>query len=141
MKIGAMLSDTLRSLLRRPATRRYPVERAAAPARLRGMLSWDPERCTGCGMCVRDCPAAAIELITLDKAKKRFVLHYQLDRCTFCAQCVQTCNFGCLDLEDDRWELAEPSRASFTFYYGEGDNVAEALAQRAQPDAEPAAAR
>ena len=124
MRIGAMLGDLARSLLRRPATRRYPFERPATPERLRGALRWSPERCTGCGVCVRDCPAGAIELIVLDKARKRFVLRYHVDRCTFCAQCARTCNFGCLELSSDRWELAAADRQSFTTCYGDAADVA-----------------
>ena len=41
---------------------------------LRALLQFNPEKCTGCGVCVKDCPAEALELITLDKASKRFVL-------------------------------------------------------------------
>jgi formate hydrogenlyase subunit 6/NADH:ubiquinone oxidoreductase subunit I len=135
MKIGTMLRDIAQSLFRRPATRRYPAERRAPPERLRGALRWNPERCTGCRMCTKDCPANAIELITLDKAGKRFVLRYHLDRCTFCAQCVQTCRFGCLEMANDQWELAALRKEPFTVYYGNDADVEAVLAGRARPDA------
>jgi formate hydrogenlyase subunit 6/NADH:ubiquinone oxidoreductase subunit I len=134
MRIGTMLGDLARSLFRRPATRRYPRERPAVSERLRGALRWNPARCTGCGMCVRDCPANAIELITLDKASKRFVLRYHLDRCTFCGQCVQTCNFGCLELANDRWELAALSTEPFTVHYGDETDIQTVLAGGARTD-------
>lgn len=114
MRFAAMLRDVVRSLLRRPVTRRYPRERVPAPERLRGALRWDPAHCTGCAMCARDCPASAIEVITLDKAAKRFVLRYHIDQCTFCAQCVRTCNFGCLEMSPDQWELAVPCKEMLT---------------------------
>lgn len=123
-----MLGDVVGSLFRRPATERYPFERRPVPQRLRGQLRWDPERCTGCGLCARDCPADAIELITLDKKNKRFVLRYHLDRCTFCAQCVQSCNFDCLELSPDRWELAALSKEPFTIHYGDDADVEAVLA-------------
>jgi formate hydrogenlyase subunit 6/NADH:ubiquinone oxidoreductase subunit I len=123
-----MLGDLVRSLFVRPITRRYPRDRPAVPERLRSALRWNPARCTGCGMCVRDCPANAIELITLDKASKRFVLRYHLDRCTFCGQCVQTCNFGCLELANDRWELAALSKEPFTVHYGDDADIQAVLA-------------
>jgi NAD(P)H-quinone oxidoreductase subunit I len=141
MKIGTMLSDIVRSLFRRPATRRYPFEQAPTPERLRGTLRWNKARCTGCNMCVRDCPAQAIELITLDKASKRFVLRYHVDRCTFCAQCVRTCNFGCLELANEEWALATLHKRSLTRYYGDDADVAIAVANSARADAAtPAAA-
>lgn len=142
MKIGAMLGDIARSLFRRPVTRIYPFERKPAPQRLRGRLHWNPEKCTGCGLCTKDCPSNAIELITLDKANKRFVLRYHVDRCTFCAQCVQNCRFACLSMSSAEWELASLSKKPFTVYYGrEADLESLAVARRARSSAgEPAKA-
>lgn len=128
MKVRTMLSDVLRSLFRRPVTEKYPFERSPAPARLRGQLHWNPEKCTGCCLCVKECPADALELITLDKKEKRFVLRYHVDRCTFCAQCVQNCRFGCLDMSNEEWELAAGSKEPFTIYYGSEENIVDALA-------------
>lgn len=123
MKIGAMLSDVFRSLFRRPVTRQYPFERKEAPGRLRGKLHWDAEKCTGCLLCVKDCPASAIEVIMVDKANKRFVMRYRLDRCTFCAQCVVSCRPGALEMSNQEWELAETSKAPFTIFYGDEADV------------------
>ena len=41
---------------------------------------FDPTRCTGCKICVRDCPARAVELVVVDKATKRFVMRFHVDR-------------------------------------------------------------
>ncbi|MFZ1396248.1 MAG: 4Fe-4S binding protein [Candidatus Promineifilaceae bacterium] len=66
MKMGTMLQDIVTSLFRRPVTEQYPFEKRPAPLRTRGMLHWNPEKCTGCCLCNKDCPANAIELITID---------------------------------------------------------------------------
>lgn len=42
------------------------------------------DECTGCGICVDDCPAAAIELVD-DKAK------VDGEECTDCGTCVDSC--------------------------------------------------
>ncbi len=123
MKLGAMLGDVFRSLFRRPATRQYPFERKAAPERLRGKLQWDPEKCTGCLLCVKDCPAEAIEVIMVDKADKRFAMRYHLDRCTFCSQCVVSCRPGALAMSNAEWELAALNRDSFALCYGDETDV------------------
>ncbi|MBL8132188.1 MAG: 4Fe-4S binding protein [Anaerolineae bacterium] len=123
MRITTILGDMLRALVRRPMTQAYPAVRRDAPSRLRGRLLWNPEKCTGCCLCVKDCPADAIEMITLDKAAKRFVLRYHVDRCAFCAQCVQNCRFKCLSMSSDQWELAAKDRAPFTVYYGSEEDV------------------
>jgi formate hydrogenlyase subunit 6/NADH:ubiquinone oxidoreductase subunit I len=125
MRLGTMLSDVLRSAWRKPATREYPYVVRAAPIRLRGKLIWNPEKCTGCGLCSKDCPSDAITLVVNDKQTKTFVMRYNLDRCTFCAQCVQNCRFKCISLANDQWELAALSRDTFTIYYGKPEKVAE----------------
>jgi NAD(P)H-quinone oxidoreductase subunit I len=138
MKISTILGDMLRSLFRRPATRLFPFERQPTPERLRGKLHWNPEKCNGCCLCVKDCPANAIELITIDKASKRFVLRYHMDRCTFCGQCVQSCRFKCLEMSSEEWELAALNKEPFTIYYGEDDDIRTILEKSAAPEAEPA---
>lgn len=123
MKIGTMLRDILTSLFRKPATELYPVQREPTPAHLRGKLIWNPEKCTGCCLCVKDCPCDAIEVITIDKANKRFVMRYDAGRCTFCSQCVQNCRFGCLEMSNEEWELAATDKSPFTIYYGREEDV------------------
>ncbi|NMC80494.1 MAG: 4Fe-4S binding protein [Chloroflexi bacterium] len=136
MKIGAMLSDVLGSLFKKPATENYPFERKPAPERLRGQLFWDPSKCTGCQLCIKDCPANAIELVVLDKVNKRFVMRYHMDRCTYCAQCVQSCRFNCLSMSNEEWELASLNKEPFVVYYGRDEDVEFLLAKAAQADAE-----
>lgn len=139
MKIGTMLQDIVTSLFHRPATEQYPFEKRAAPPRTRGMLHWNPEKCTGCCLCNKDCPANAIELITLDKKAKQFVMHYHPDRCTFCGQCVESCRFDCLEMSSEEWELAATSKESFTVTYGRDEDIEALLGKLAAPNAEPAA--
>jgi len=123
MKIGMMFSDVANSLLKKPATESYPARRYPTPERLRTMLVWDPDVCTGCGLCSMDCPARAIQMHVIDKKAKRFVMEYHVDRCTFCAQCVHSCRQGGLSLSNDTWELAGFTRDSFLIYYGDPEDV------------------
>ncbi len=122
-RVAAMLGDIVKSLFKQPITEKYPFERHPAPDRLRGKLTWDPEKCTGCGLCNKDCPSNAIELITIDKKAKRFVMEYHADRCTYCAQCVQNCRFECLNMSHEQWELAALSKQPFTVYYGKDEDI------------------
>jgi formate hydrogenlyase subunit 6/NADH:ubiquinone oxidoreductase subunit I len=122
-----MFSDVFPSLFRAPVTERYPFTRKDAPGRLRGLLQWDREGCTGCGMCATDCPSQAIELVTYDKKAKRFVLELHVDRCTFCGQCAVSCRQGCLALTNERWELAALSHAPLTFHFGLTEDVDRVL--------------
>lgn len=132
MKINTMFGDIVVSLFHHPITEKYPFERREAPERLRGQLQFNPESCTGCGLCVKDCPAEAIEIIVVDKANKQFVLRYNIDRCTFCAQCVNSCRQECLSMSDKLWELAGYNRESMLVYYGTDENVKTVLENRAR---------
>jgi len=136
MRIGTMFRDILGSLFRRPATQKYPFERTSTPDRLRGKLVWNPEKCTGCGLCMKDCPSNAIELIVLDRAAKKFVIRYHADRCTFCAQCVQNCRFKCMGMSKDQWELAALTKEPFTVFYGDDANIETHLENLASQPAE-----
>jgi formate hydrogenlyase subunit 6/NADH:ubiquinone oxidoreductase subunit I len=131
MRFATMLKDVLRSFVQRPITEKYPFEKTPAPDRLRGKLVWNPEKCSGCCLCSKDCPSDAIELITLDKKAKRFVMRYHADRCTYCAQCVQNCRFECLSMSNTDWELAALAKQPFDVYYGKEDDVNAVLAKLA----------
>ena len=133
-RVAAMLTDIVESLFKRPITEKYPFERRPAPERLRGKLTWNSEKCTGCALCNKDCPANAIELIVIDKKAKRFVMEYHADRCTYCAQCVQNCRFECLSMSHDQWELAALNKKPFTVYYGKDEDIQTILARFAGPE-------
>lgn len=134
MKFGSMLRDVLPSLFSAPVTERYPFDRRQPPARLRALLQWDRQSCTGCGLCTMDCPAEALELTTLDRKAKRFVLTFHVDRCTFCAQCTYSCRQGSLSLSHDGWELASLSRQPLTLVWGDAADVRRALAGELQAE-------
>jgi ech hydrogenase subunit F len=138
MTIGSMLGDILKSFFKKPITEKYPFVKTAAPANLRGKLVWDPEKCSGCMLCIKDCPSDAIELITIDKANKKFVMRYNIDRCTFCAQCVVNCRFNCIDMSEEQWELASTSKEPFEVYYGRDEDIQFLLEKAARGDTEPA---
>lgn len=137
MKFVTMLKDVLQSLWQRPFTEKYPFEKRPPSERLRGKLHYDPEKCTGCCLCSMECPADALELITLDKKEKRFVLRYHVDRCTYCAQCVQNCRFSCLEMSPDEWELAATTKEPFTIYYGDEADVAAVMGKFPETSSEP----
>ena len=136
MRLGAMFSDIFGSLFKKPITEQYPFVRKETPERLRGKLIWDPDKCTGCMMCVKDCPSNAIELIVIDKAAKRFVMKYHMDRCTFCDQCVVNCRFDCLGLSREEWELASLTQEPMTVYYGKDEDIKFLMEKAARPNTE-----
>lgn len=138
MSIGSMLGDIVNSFFKKPVTEKYPFEKREAPKDFRGKVIWHPETCTGCTLCVKDCPANALELFTIDKANKKFVMLYRVDRCTYCAQCVASCRFNSIELSDNIWELASTNRDPFEVYYGRDEDVKFILDGIAQGEADAA---
>jgi formate hydrogenlyase subunit 6/NADH:ubiquinone oxidoreductase subunit I len=112
-----MLNDVFTSLFKRPFTERYPYTVKPAPDNLRGKLLWEESKCDGCKLCVRDCPADAIQVEVLDRAAKKFAYHYHMDRCIYCAQCVKSCPEGALTMSSSLYHLASANKADFTEIY------------------------
>lgn len=133
MKIGTMLKDVFESFFKKPATQGYPVEKVETSERFRGKLEYNPSACTGCCLCTKDCPSNAIELVTLDRAAKRFVLKYHMDRCVYCGQCVTNCKFKCMSMSNQDWELAALKKEAFEVYYGNENDIATMLERLSHP--------
>src|ERR1700690_4362496 len=136
MMIGTMFSDVFRSIFVKPVTQLYPKERTHPAERYRGKLSFSPVACTGCGLCIKDCPAKAIELTTLDRAAKRFDMTYHMERCLYCGQCEVSCKFKCINLAHDDWEHAALGKKEFTLYYGKPEDITISLPKLALQAAE-----
>jgi NAD(P)H-quinone oxidoreductase subunit I len=123
-----MIPELLRQLFRTPATNKFPakylppsvtkylekVGKGEAtlnppipiPPKFRGKISYDRDGCIGCGLCVRICPANAIELI---KETKR--IRIWVDQCIFCSQCTDICPKGGLRMTEE-YLLADEDRYS-----------------------------
>jgi len=84
----SLVPDILGNLFRRKATVMYPEERRETPQGFRGRLSFDRDKCTGCRLCWRVCPASAIEII---KDEKGFRPVFHIYRCIYCYFCVEVC--------------------------------------------------
>jgi formate hydrogenlyase subunit 6/NADH:ubiquinone oxidoreductase subunit I len=88
-QILQMLKRTTSSLFTKPATTEYPFVKPQFPRNLRGQPLLDTTVCRGCGLCSRDCPAHAIEMVEVGGG---LYPQFRLDRCIFCNQCVETCH-------------------------------------------------
>lgn len=63
------------------------------PEVFRGKIKYDRDTCIGCKMCIRVCPAKAIEF----KEEEKKIRIY-LGQCISCAQCVDVCPVHCLKM-------------------------------------------
>ena len=91
-----MVGRSLRNLVSRPATRRYPSETRPHFAGTRGTIEFDLDTCVFCGLCVRRCPTLALTCSRED----RFFAIEQL-RCIACGVCVDVCNKESLRMSVD----------------------------------------
>jgi len=135
MTIGTMFQDIVESFFKKSATQLYPAERTAPPERYRGVLSFNPSACTGCRLCVKDCPSEAIELFILDRAAKKYVVKYHMDRCIYCGQCMVNCKFNCIGMSNRDWEHAALKK-DFMVYYGRDEDIVRYLESLAPAPAE-----
>jgi formate hydrogenlyase subunit 6/NADH:ubiquinone oxidoreductase subunit I len=116
MKIpGAIIFEALKSIFKKPATEQYPFVKQEKPSTFRGRIDFESEKCIGCMMCVRDCPANAIKIIKV--ADKVFEAEIRLDKCIYCGQCVDSCVKKAVRITND-FELAQLDKSKLKVTYG-----------------------
>ena len=65
-----ILSEVVRSAFQKPATFLYQDLPTHDKTGYRGCQVLSVDKCIGCGLCYRDCPAAAIEMIEIETVKR-----------------------------------------------------------------------
>ncbi|MAP39464.1 MAG: NADH-quinone oxidoreductase subunit I [Dehalococcoidia bacterium] len=118
---------TLKTTFRKPVTAQYPdpKKRLAVAKRYMGFpaLLWDEDvdepYCTGCMVCIRDCPTQCMTAEMKDNPKfaddtsrRRKIVDYfeiNLGRCILCQICVDVCNFDAIEMSHEH-ELSKFQR-------------------------------
>ena len=94
---AAQLPPTVTGLLekvgRGEATLNPPV---LVPPKLRGKMTYNRDTCIGCKLCLKVCPAHAIDFIEGPKKIRIFV-----SQCIQCGQCTEICPKQCLALSEE----------------------------------------
>jgi len=122
------LGEVIRNLLKKPATVLYPFVKAKIQDKFRGKIIFSPDMCIGCKLCMKDCPAKAINIIQVETAQppapaageapkpapRKFRCEIDLGRCIYCAQCVDSCPKKALHSSQE-FELAAIDRNSLKY--------------------------
>ena len=105
-----LLKRTAKEIISKPATTKYPFVKPPLPDDFRGEPIFDQELCIGCGLCNKECPSRAIEMVEVDGKRKPGV---HLDKCIFCYRCVDICPKKAIK-QSDKYELATTDKSSLT---------------------------
>ena len=125
-----ILPEAAKNLFKKAATSKYPFEKAKLYEGYRARVVFEKEKCIGCKMCMRVCPAKAIEIVLAENqpqpqtgpdgnpmpSKKLFDCIMNLDRCIYCVQCVEVCPKKALAYTQD-FELAQLDRKKLKLHY------------------------
>lgn len=103
-----MYRRVLSSIFKKPATGKYPFTKCVPAEGFRGKQVFDISLCVSCGLCSRDCPANAIEMVEFEDKKRPI---FFLDRCIFCYQCAESCPRNAIKVTDF-FELATTDKSS-----------------------------
>ncbi len=108
LRISPMLRRALSHIFTKPATTKYPFVKPVLPDDFRGQQVFDSSLCISCGLCSRDCPAKAIDMIEFEGKKRP---QFKLDQCIFCYQCAESCPRNAIK-SSVFYEMATTDRAS-----------------------------
>ncbi len=121
------LKVTLATMMRKPVTAQYPIpsKRLDIEKRFMGFPAflWDDSNsepyCTGCMVCVRECPTQCMSATMTDNDKfseekstrKKIIESFEinLSRCIVCGICVDVCNFDAIEMSHEH-ELSKFQR-------------------------------
>jgi formate hydrogenlyase subunit 6/NADH:ubiquinone oxidoreductase subunit I len=113
-RISPIFKRAVSHIFTKPATTQYPFVKPQLPGDARCKTVYEIESCnvidigtgkggptidvksivgSNCRVCVRDCPAAAIEIVEVE-GKQRPQIRF--DKCIFCHQCVESCPRGAI---------------------------------------------
>jgi len=109
-KISPIYKKVASYFFTKPATAGYPFDKPQLQDNYRGQMELDMKKCVGCGICSRDCPSGAIQMVDFYGKKRP---QFRLDKCLFCYQCADSCTRKAIN-NSTVYELATVDKASLT---------------------------
>jgi formate hydrogenlyase subunit 6/NADH:ubiquinone oxidoreductase subunit I len=102
------LKKTTRNIFAKPATEMYPKQKPHLEQDYRGKPLIDFQSCIHCGLCAKECPAKAIEMVQCENKKSP---ELNLAKCIFCYRCAEVCPKKAIHYSGE-FELATTDKAS-----------------------------
>ena len=87
-RLSPITKKALSNIFSKPATEGYPFVKPKLSDDFRGQPVFDINLCVSCGLCSRNCPAKAIEMVDVNGKKYP---QFNLGKCIFCDKCVEDC--------------------------------------------------
>jgi len=86
-----MFIESMKNLVSKPVTIKYPFEPSLEPKGYRGTILYNEDDCIFCDKCENICPPRAIkfEVVDLESGKKQY--NYNPYLCIYCGACVGVC--------------------------------------------------
>jgi len=94
------LGVALKNLFSSPSTEKYPFVKKEAPEGYRGKISFHPDKCIACGMCIRVCSPGAITMTKgeVTEEGEKITMEFCLNSCAFCQMCADFCPRKAIEL-------------------------------------------
>jgi len=114
------LKTTLKAFFTKPVTVIYPYRKMEVAPRGQGLIrlrmtelgEMPVFKCTGCGICAKNCPQKCITVKKAAEAKQPEVYEVDYTKCIFCRICIDSCPFNALE-QTQEYEWVGETREYF----------------------------